>query len=59
MQVFEPGLWENRRLNRDEPVAFENELVGVRNFRGYIDHFRGFYRIHLRPLKAEPEDVNM
>jgi hypothetical protein len=52
MQVFEPGLWENRRLDWDEPVAFENELVGVQNFKRYTDHFRGIYIIHLRPLKA-------
>jgi hypothetical protein len=31
MQVFEPGLLENRRLDRDEPVEVEKELVGVRN----------------------------
>ena len=51
---------KNRRLVTNEPVEFVKQPVEVRDFSKRItDRFRGIYRIHLKQMKASPEDVNM
>ena len=54
-----PMSEENQRLVTYELVEFEKWPVEVRDIRRIIDHFRGIYRIYLKWMKAEQEDVNM
>ena len=50
---------KHRWLVADEPVEFEKYLVEVQDFKKFTNHFRGSYKISLKWMKANPEDVNL